>query len=355
MPTPSGERRVLPLWTPRGRYEEEHAADLKLDEDAARAQEYRRLLYVAMTRAADRLIVCGHHGASEPSEDCWYRLVEAGLNRFGDDDALVSAEKTIAEGSPIGWTGASMKLTRAQDIKVKPPAAPRLAADAGPPPDWIDAPPPAEPSPPRPLTPSRPDQEDPPVRSPLSGLEGAGVSTGAAIGEGAMLTYRRGRLVHRLLQTVPDLPVERRENACKTYLSRPAHGLDAATVTQLTDEVMAVLQSPDLAGLFGPGSRAEAPLVGLGPRDETGGRAVVSGQVDRLAVTDEAVLVADYKTLRPPPADPANAPVAYLRQMALYRALLREIYPGRPVRCALVWTDGPRLALLPDALLDRFA
>jgi len=116
-----------------------------------------------------------------------------------------------------------------------------------------------------------------------------------------------------------------------------------------------VLQSPDLAGLFGPGSRAEAPLVGLGPRDETGGRAVVSGQVDRLAVTDEAVLVADYKTLRPPPADPANAPVAYLRQMALYRALLREIYPGRPVRCALVWTDGPRLALLPDALLDRFA
>jgi ATP-dependent helicase/nuclease subunit A len=85
------------------------------------------------------------------------------------------------------------------------------------------------------------------------------------------------------------------------------------------------------------------------------GRAVVAGQVDRLAVTDDAVLVGDYKTLRPPPDDPADAPAAYLRQMALYRSLLREVYPDRPVTCALIWTDGPRLALLPDRLLDRYA
>jgi ATP-dependent helicase/nuclease subunit A len=62
------------------------------------------------------------------------------------------------------------------------------------------------------------------------------------------------------------------------------------------------------------------------------------------------VLIADYKTGRPPQS--GVAPVAYLRQMAAYRAVLRAIYPDRPVRCALVWTQEPSVALLPDALLD---
>ena len=37
--------------------------------------EYRRLLYVAMTRAADRLIVCGVDGENKRPEGCWYDLV----------------------------------------------------------------------------------------------------------------------------------------------------------------------------------------------------------------------------------------------------------------------------------------
>ena len=184
------------------------------------------------------------------------------------------------------------------------------------------------------------------MRSPL--IKGGGVGAGAAS------PFRRGRLVHRLLQTLPDLAPARRREAAETYLARPANGLAPDEAAALTEEVMAVLEAPELAELFAPGSRAEAPIVGLGPEEPDGGRPVIAGQVDRLQVTDAAVLIADYKTLRPPPADPKDAPVAYLRQMALYRRLLREIYPGRPVRCALVWTDGPRLALLDDALLDRF-
>ncbi|MBP5858694.1 double-strand break repair helicase AddA [Marivibrio halodurans] len=337
------ESRVLPLWTPKARYQEEHAADLKLDEDAARAQEYRRLLYVAMTRAADRLIVCGHHGATAPAEDCWYRLVQAGLERLADESILTREENwTVAADSPVAWSGERLILERPQREEVAAPEAADAARAVAAVPDWIDAPPPAEPSPPRPLAPSRPRDADPPVRSPRG-------STANAVG---FLSVRRGRLVHRLLQTLPDLPAGTRAEACRRFLARPSHGLSEAEVDALTAEVMGVIDAPDLAPLFAPGSRAEAPLVGLGPIDAEGGRAVVTGQVDRLAVTPAGIFVADYKTLRPPPVDPADAPIAYLRQMAHYRALLREIYPGRPIACALVWTDGPRLALLPDGLLD---
>jgi ATP-dependent helicase/nuclease subunit A len=78
---------------------------------------------------------------------------------------------------------------------------------------------------------------------------------------------------------------------------------------------------------------------------------VVFGQVDRLAVTAEAVLLIDYKTNRAPPRSPAEVAPVYLRQMAAYCALLQAIYPDRPVRAALLWTDGPRLMALDDTAL----
>jgi ATP-dependent helicase/nuclease subunit A len=101
--------------------------------------------------------------------------------------------------------------------------------------------------------------------------------------------------------------------------------------------------------LFGPSSRAEVPLAGV-----IGDQAVF-GQIDRLAITDAEVLIVDYKSDREPPVEPDRVPVAYVRQMAAYRALLREIYPGRAVRCALLWTAAPRLMMLEEALLDHHA
>ena len=110
-----------------------------------------------------------------------------------------------------------------------------------------------------------------------------------------------------------------------------------------------MLATPDFAALFGADALVEAPLAGI-----VGDQAIV-GQVDRLLVTDAAVTVVDYKTNRPPPATEAEVAPVYLAQMAAYRALLRRIYPGRPVACLLLWTDGPRLMALSDRLLDRHA
>ena len=105
------------------------------------------------------------------------------------------------------------------------------------------------------------------------------------------------------------------------------------------------------AALFTPGSRAEVPIVG---RLHRSGRpdVLVSGQIDRLVVTEDTVLIADYKTNQIVPATPQAAPQAYVEQLALYRAVLARIYPGRTVRAALVWTEGLDLMEFSAAALD---
>ncbi|MCK6454825.1 MAG: PD-(D/E)XK nuclease family protein, partial [Alphaproteobacteria bacterium] len=205
---------------------------------------------------------------------------------------------------------------------------------------WARRPPPPEPAPPRPLVPSAPEAEEgePPVLAP--------------VGPGSMRRFRRGRLIHRLLQVLPELPPERRAMAAERMLAR-AGDLDAAARAAIAREALAVLETPGLGQLFGPDSRAEAAVIGRLPVAGAAER-VIAGQIDRLVVGDHEVLIVDYKTNRPPPRAVADTPALYLRQMAAYRAVIARVYPGRRVRCALLWTDGPFAMLLPDEALDRF-
>ena len=126
----------------------------------------------------------------------------------------------------------------------------------------------------------------------------------------------------------------------------------------LTDEQRAemitaafsVLDDARFAPVFGPGSRAEVALSGTAPELPPG--VAVSGRIDRLVITPERVLVVDYKTNRPAPDRIEDADPAYVLQLAVYVAVLRRLYPDRPVEAALVWTDGPKLTPAPQGLMD---
>ena len=148
------------------------------------------------------------------------------------------------------------------------------------------------------------------------------------------------------MQILPDLDPPLRPAAAARFLGRPGWGLSFAQQAELAGEVMAILDHPDFAPLFGPSSRAEVPVVG-----QVGER-ILSGQIDRLLVTDREVVVVDYKTNRPPPRDVAAVAPVYLKQMAAYRAALACVYPGRIIRCVLLWTDVPTLMPLESRLLD---
>jgi ATP-dependent helicase/nuclease subunit A len=318
----------LVLWPPRARYREPVADAARAAEARRQEQEYRRLLYVAMTRAEDRLYVCGWHTRRAAPDGTWYELVEGGL-------AAAEGGEDIGFDFGDGWSGAGRRLANPQDAKPEKPDAARSylppPADL---PDWARRPAPPEQVPPRPLAPSRPDEDEPAPRSPL------GTDRGAA--------FRRGLIVHRLLQGLPDLPAGERGTAMRRFLARKAHGLEREEQEALAAEVEKVLALPEMTALFAPGSRAEVPVIGcIGDR-------VVSGQVDRLAVEPGRVRIVDFKTNRPPPTRVESVPPVYLRQMAAYRAVLALVYPGHAIECALLWTDGPVFMPLAGDLLARW-
>ena len=162
---------------------------------------------------------------------------------------------------------------------------------------------------------------------------------------------QRGTLVHRLLQSLPDVAAERRREAALNFLRRNATDWSETECESLAANVLGLIGDPRFAPVFGEGSRAEVPIVGRLPRPG-GGTALVSGQIDRLVVTDGEVLIVDFKTNQSPPDSAAEAPAAYVRQLALYRALLAKLYPQRTIRTALLWTEAPELMEILAPALD---
>jgi ATP-dependent helicase/nuclease subunit A len=162
----------------------------------------------------------------------------------------------------------------------------------------------------------------------------------------------RGTLIHRLLQSLPDIAPARREAAAHSFLARASDAFSIDERHLFVGQALAIFADPRFTELFAPGSRAEVPIVGRLARAR-GPDIQVSGQIDRLAITAHAVLIADYKTNREPPTSVEAAPPAYVGQLALYRAVLAKIYPDRPIRAALVWTELPHLMELPARQLDQ--
>jgi ATP-dependent helicase/nuclease subunit A len=162
--------------------------------------------------------------------------------------------------------------------------------------------------------------------------------------------FRRGDLIHRLLQVLPDVPSAERGAAARALLAREGD-LTESQREEMAAAALSVLQDARFAEVFGPGSRAEAPIIGTAAALPEG--LAISGRIDRLVVLPDRVLVVDFKTNRPSPARIEDADPAYIRQMALYAAVLGEVFPGRTIEAALVWTDGPKLMPIPEFLLAR--
>jgi ATP-dependent helicase/nuclease subunit A len=292
--------------------------------------EYRRLLYVAMTRAADRLIVggCMPGNMNSVRRHSWYDLIVKGLGNSG------LHEETIER--PDG--GTVKRYSQAQDVMPSTGAAAARAATAPVElPSWLRASASPETTVDTLLRPSDPAE---------------GEARIVRTGESDRLRIRarqRGTLVHRLLQSLPELAAERRRDAALGYLARNAGGWSEDERDALAERVLALIGDARFAAVFAAGSRPEVSIVG---RLDQPGRPLVSGQIDRLVVTPGEVLIVDYKTNQAPPGLAAEAPKAYVRQLALYRAVLQKIYPQRAVRTALLWTETPELMEISPPALD---
>lgn len=329
----NGERVML--WSPSSTEDDPVTARLREGHKQAQEEEYRRLLYVAMTRAEDRLYVAGALGRRQKDvpENCWYRwIVDGARDIMQPHDIYLDGQETEV----FRYTSVQEKILLHAENRKKDDIFPPL-------PDRFRRHPSPEPYPPQPLVPSRSDE-----------LASASALSGSVVLSPVVDTqiFRRGNLIHRLLQWLPDTLPDKRVQAGLAYLARYAEDWQEMERQAVLDEVLAILNNPAMAPVFASGSLAEVPLSGLVRMGKEAVPRLLSGQVDRLCVTEEGIWIVDYKTQRVPPARMENVPDAYLRQMAIYRAALTQIYPGRPIHCALLWTSGPYLMPLSGDLLD---
>jgi ATP-dependent helicase/nuclease subunit A len=336
------------VWAPRKDDDVEAVAKAREAVLNEHEHEHRRLLYVAMTRAAERLIVCGCRGKIEPKDGCWYNLIltglegEPGFQEIIDGDAKLWRYRRKAAPDAGASFPESAVLRSASPALTGPPIDEiTVGGRAHDLPDWLTTPV---------LATTRAA-----LVSPSSAIpEAASARRSAAAEQAQAQALARGTLIHRLLQSLPDIAPARREAAAHGFLARTAPQFSADERDLFVGRVLAILADARFAALFSPDSRAEVPIVGRLARSGSG-MLHVSGQIDRLAVTNDEVLIADYKTNRDPPIAVEDAPPVYVGQLALYRAVLGKMYPDRPIRCALVWTEVPGLMELPASMLDAAA
>lgn len=296
----------------------------------AQIEEYNRLLYVALTRAEDEILVCGAKGERKIPDNCWYEAVMAGFTRLGAwqqaDGSLIYDCPQIAPPDGVS--------------KMAEKKAAKLPAWVGGAPNWQAVPPVKDQTQPERITPSRAVEETSRAALAVSPLAGA-----QAPASRRAASMARGTAVHALLQHLPGLPAAAQAQAALAYVS--AQPTLAPEGAQICAAVLKILHDPALAPLFGKDSGAEIPLAGV-----VAGREI-SGVADRVFVGAKDVIIADYKTDRKPPASAAQIPEKYIFQMAAYRSVLRQIYPEKEVRCVLVWTEAALSMSVPDALLDK--
>ena len=320
--TPEPGEGALPIFRPRGAERGGPLDGAIAAIEERELAEHWRLFYVAATRAEERLVIAGALGPRAqgvPPEPSWYAAAHRAFAALGveESEGVRRFEGAVPQPAIVLRHGGSRPL----DTPVALPAWTRERA-------------PDAPRPSRPLSPSSLGEDavsDPPP------------------GTGARAAAERGRLIHALFERLPPVAPAQRQRAADRWLATAGGMADAVDRAAIISAVLAVIDDPAFAALFGEGALAEAPIAAT----LTDG-IVVAGTVDRLLVGEDVVRVVDFKTGRRYPEHEDDIPRYHLRQMAAYAAALSVILPGRRVEAALLYTAGPRLFALPPALLDAY-
>lgn len=264
-------------------------------------EEYRRLLYVAATRAEDIMIFCGFRKKNNIPENSWYNIFKNTFTKFANNNEKI-------------WT---YQNTQKIDVEEKKPNQNLETENKIP--DFMFVPATEEKPLSKPLTPSK-QEDEPAVISPLHIVDNS-------------ILYRRGTIIHKLLQFIPDIDKKKQTSAIEKYIKNIAPDFSEEESLKICNEVMSLINNPDFGIVFSQNSQAEVPIMG-----EVGGK-IISGQIDRLIITDKKIIVVDYKTNRNTPKTITDVPDGYFSQLSAYKSLLQKIYPQKEIETYILWTN----------------
>lgn len=331
-----GDRINLPIWAPGSKSDPVPVAAARETLREKAAEENNRLLYVALTRAKDRLIIASCINTEPPPEErpddkCWTGMVINGLENASS--GLQGAKGQLErldndEGREI------LRWHSTEKLPVLSNRQSVVGSSAAAIPSWLASPVKSEAESAPPLRPSNAlaaaDQQHRPADTPV------------------VLSARlRGQLVHALIERLPILAPEAREKAALHFVKARAARLSSQEQLGIVNAALNVLSNEALSALFGEKSQSEVAVAG-NVTFSNGVTLPVSGRIDRLAIVGDEVHIADFKS-----AVKETAQHAHIAQLALYRALLKQIMPEKHIRAFVIFTFGPTITEISAAELDK--
>ncbi len=342
---------ALPLcaWTVKGSSKLAPIAGAKDDRKRREGEERNRLLYVAMTRARDRLYISGFEGKSGRAPGCWYDLIETGLEPLLETVDDETGQQVRRYHCPQAVPAVVVDDVGDADHAV-------VAA-----PSWANQAVAAETRLTIPITPSQlvPLDYDPsgdPIEPQRTDRDRIGEEVNPSPFQMAReQRLQRGLITHALLEYIPDVAHDDQEHVARAFVAARAGDFNQAVQDEIIRESLAIVRDSKFAAVFGPQARAEVPIVAEIQRPDGDGLPLrITGEIDRLIVAEDEVLIVDYKSNRRAPKSVADVPEAYLYQLAAYRLAASQIFGMKPVRAAILWTEGASILAVPDALLDQY-
>jgi len=323
----SDPNEYIPIWSPSQATDSKMISKLREDAYNKEAEEHRRLLYVAMTRARDRLYILGFNNKKSSPKDCWYSIIEAALS-----EEMVE----VVDGSaPVGAKRLQLKPFPPLETIVEPERVEEKIVL----PEWVNTNAPHEE---HVLEPLRPSEALRFIPSSVTNAEPTPSPN----------ARRRGVLVHKLLEYLPEIAEEQRPLAALTYLKTHAEDLSEGEHLDIRDNALNTLNLLDISPLFSKESRAEIDIAGELQREGKPPREVI-GTIDRIAITEDTVFIGDFKTTASPPRSVDEVPEHTVAQIAIYGALVSEMFPDKKIRCFAIYTAGPEAIELPVEILNR--
>ena len=339
---PEGDRDV-PLWVPHVNLENKVFKQERIKVERVRDDEYRRLLYVAMTRAADRLYVYGHQNRQSVHEESWHNLIAQGLLNGLPDKVEVSKpeDDENAKGERIIFK-TEQQADPNDDGVLTFTRSKRKAL-----PEWVRTEPQVEDDLKQVFRPSTALEDQNPANNDNE------TSLPSPLNQGADMAhiFKQGKIIHNVLEFLPNIALKDQKKIVQMYLTH--HDLTERQQRYILKQVLAIVDHPDYEFLFAENSKSE--VVISGDIHVNGTLQHINSQIDRLVVEDDTVWVVDYKSNASIPDQDTDISDQYVAQMAAYRHVVQKLYPDKQVKTALLWTRAPKLQVIPEQQLDQMA